>query len=89
MLRNNYLPRRHNLLPNGGSLLQDNAPIHNANVTKNWFAQQQIDILNHPPVSPDLNCIENIWGDMKKTIYKKMNQIHTCDSLFLHLKFME
>jgi hypothetical protein len=37
---------------------------------KNFITKNKIKIINHPPSSPDLNPIENIWGIMKKKISK-------------------
>jgi len=39
---------------------QDNAPIHTARVVKAWIRQQNVDLMEWPPYSPDLNIIENV-----------------------------
>ncbi|KAK9506085.1 hypothetical protein O3M35_008083 [Rhynocoris fuscipes] len=48
---------------------QDNAPIHTARSTKQWLQDFGINILDWPPLSPDLNPIENLWGIMAREIY--------------------
>ena len=53
------------LYPDGFIFQQDNAPLHKARYTDKWFKQKCIEVIEWPPLSPDLNPIENIWGLMK------------------------
>lgn len=46
--------------------MHDNAPIHTANIVRDYLAERHIQVLNHPPKSPDLNLIENIWAMMER-----------------------
>uniref|UniRef100_A0A3P9Q560 Tc1-like transposase DDE domain-containing protein n=1 Tax=Poecilia reticulata TaxID=8081 RepID=A0A3P9Q560_POERE len=41
---------------------QDHAAVHNARLTKEFFQENNITLLDHPASSPDLNPIANIWG---------------------------
>jgi hypothetical protein len=45
--------------------MQDNAPCHKANMIMEFLAQKDIETLDWPPQSPDLNPIENVWAWVK------------------------
>uniref|UniRef100_A0A3P8U947 Tc1-like transposase DDE domain-containing protein n=1 Tax=Amphiprion percula TaxID=161767 RepID=A0A3P8U947_AMPPE len=60
---------------------QDNAAVHNARLTKDFFRENNITLLDHPACSPDLNPIENIWGWMAREVYKNGHQFQTVDAL--------
>lgn len=61
------------LLPiyEGEVFVQDNAPIHTAALTMEWFTNNGVFCLTGwPPYSPDLNPIEHIWPRLKEAIYE-------------------
>ena len=51
--------------------MQDNARPHphTAKLVKNYYDENNVDVLDWPPQSPDLNPIEQIWAIMKQELY--------------------
>ena len=67
--------------PNGWRFQQDNAPIHTSNHTKNFFTDTDIEVLECPADSPDLNLIENLWGYLFQKVYIDFKQCENVECL--------
>jgi len=48
---------------------QDNATPHTAGTSRDWFHNHDIDVIEFPPWSSDLNPAENLWNDLKRRVY--------------------
>ena len=51
--------------------MHDSAPCYKARRVTKYLERKQINILEWPGNSPDLNSIENCWYKMKKTMSEK------------------
>lgn len=68
----------------------DLASCHNSKSTRLWMNAHNIEVLEWPANSPDLNPIENIWNDIKFMIRKANTLPRTKDELkSLILQFWE
>jgi transposase len=60
---------------------QDNAPIHRAKANIQWFRAKNIQLIEWPALSPDLNPIENVWGILVRRVYADGKQYDSVDDL--------
>lgn len=55
--------------------------IHTAYCTKAWLQSKNVDVMNWPAKSPDLNIIEDVWGVLARKLYRDGWQFSTVKEL--------
>lgn len=51
--------------------MQDNARVHTAAHVTNWLDVGNIQVMDWPPYSPDLNPFEHVWVRLKEGLHKR------------------
>ena len=62
-------------------LMQDNAPCHTARAVKAFLREQQVEFIDWPPYSPDLNPIENVWNWIKHKLETEFQPMQSEEEL--------
>jgi transposase len=75
------IPAYHKIIDENPLFMQDGAAIHRSRATMNFLVEQNIELFNHPALSPDLNPIENVWGTLARQVYANGRQFMCVEDL--------
>lgn len=68
--------------------MQDNARPHTANITRRFFQRNNITLLRHPAMSPDLNPIEHAWDILGRRLrqnYPNLNNLPALEDALIRV----
>ena len=71
ILQNVMVPSVRTLYPNGVIQFQQDHAIHDSRVVQEWLSQQaDVELIDWPQRAPDINPIENMWSEVKRTMHE-------------------
>ena len=80
VVQNDILPFAHEIGPDF-VLMQNGARTHTSRVTIRFLEGSGIQVMDWPPRSPDLNCIEHLWDLIGRHLKNRQHQPQTFQEL--------
>jgi hypothetical protein len=60
---------------------------HAARFVSSWLEEENINVLEWPSVSPDLNILENVWRWLSRQLYGNGQQYHNVGQCYHRVFF--
>jgi hypothetical protein len=67
-------------------VMEDGAPVHRAKVSQAFRTHNSMEVMPHPPQSPDLNPIEHVWKKLKVLVNQRQTRPQNVDQLWIALQ---
>ena len=67
--------------------MQDNARCHKAECILEFLKENGVPVMEWPPQSPDLNPLDNLWGEFKEQFYKRFTKLFNHPSKSLEARY--
>ncbi|GBM59691.1 Transposable element Tc3 transposase [Araneus ventricosus] len=80
-LENHLMPFAENIEGRNWEYQHDNAPTHTSSATKIYLNSKNVTVFEWPPMNPDINQTENVWGIMSRKVYENGRQFYSVNAL--------
>ena len=67
--------------------MQDNARCHKAHCILEFLQENRVSVMDWPPQSPDLNPLDNLWGEFKHQFHKRFTELFNHPSKSLEARY--
>jgi len=63
--------------------VQDNVGYHTAPPVKKWLRENEVNCIDWPPQSPDINIMENVWATLRNELFNRRDKIRNSNDVWV------